>query len=155
MIKRETCQEIFHSPKAQLQGTFMNEELALHRGRTAVSDPTRCHGRPLTEMAAAAVRGGATLLQLPNKDSTTATSLKGAQTSLLRPHLLNRIVLVTCSGVYPPGLPLWVNSTRPGDVRSTSASCVRAALRSASANGREVPGADSHRKWRFLDRLKS
>jgi thiamine-phosphate pyrophosphorylase len=45
----------------------------------AVLDPARCHGRPLADMASAAARGGATLLQLRDKAGTTATLLEEAR----------------------------------------------------------------------------
>lgn len=45
----------------------------------AVLDPARCRGRPLPELATAAARGGATLLQLRDKRSSTRDLVAAAR----------------------------------------------------------------------------
>ena len=44
----------------------------------AVLDPARCRGRPLAEMAEAAARGGATLLQYRDKSGSTRSLIEAA-----------------------------------------------------------------------------
>lgn len=76
----------------------------------AVLDPARCRGRPLAEAAAAAAQGGATLLQLRDKDGTTlalietARAIRAALAPFGVPLLVNDRVDVAlaaeCAGVH-------------------------------------------------------
>lgn len=61
----------------------------------AVLDPARCHGRDPVRMAVAAARGGATLLQLRDKNATTR-----------RQAALTRAIV---AALAPYGVPLIVN----------------------------------------------
>ena len=61
----------------------------------AVLDPARCRGRPLPELAAAAARGGATLLQYRDKTSGTRELVANARAIL--------------DALRPFGVPLLVN----------------------------------------------
>ena len=76
----------------------------------AVLDPARCRGRPLGEMAEAAARGGATLLQYRDKSNSTrslieaANEIRRALAPFDVPLLINDRVdvalAVGCAGVH-------------------------------------------------------
>ena len=76
----------------------------------AVLDPSRCRGRPLGEMAEAAARGGATLLQYRDKSGSTRRQIDAAREigqalgSYSVPLLINDRVDVAlaagCAGVH-------------------------------------------------------
>ena len=61
----------------------------------AVLDPARCHGRPLPQLAAAAARGGATLLQYRDKRSQTRRLVSNTRAII--------------DALAPFGVPLLVN----------------------------------------------
>jgi thiamine-phosphate pyrophosphorylase len=61
----------------------------------AVLDPARCRGRPLAALAAAAARGGATLVQLRDKGSSTRAMVAAAR--------------AVRAALEPFGVPLVVN----------------------------------------------
>lgn len=88
----------------------------------AVLDPTRCRGRPLAAMAAAAAAGGATLLQLRIKHATTrelmaaARDTKAALAGTGVPLIINdRVDIALAAGAE--GVHVGQEDMEPADVR--------------------------------------
>ena len=88
----------------------------------AVLDPTRCRGRPLGAMAAAAAAGGATLLQLRVKHGTTrdlidaARETRSALSGTAVPLIINDRVDVALA-VDADGVHVGQEDMAPADVR--------------------------------------
>ncbi len=88
----------------------------------AVLDPTRCQGRAPATMAAAAARGGATLIQLRDKDTRTSRAIDTARAVLAAlgpfdcPLLVNDRVDVALS-VGAQGVHLGQDDMMPADAR--------------------------------------
>ncbi len=89
----------------------------------AVLDPERCRGRSLPELAAAAARGGATLLQLRDKRSGTRRQVEHARAVLRAlgpfgvPLLINdRVDVALASGA--DGVHLGQADLHPADARA-------------------------------------
>lgn len=89
----------------------------------AVLDPERCRGRPLPELAAAAARGGATLVQLRDKRSGTRRQVEHARAVLQVlapfgvPLLINdRVDVALAAGAH--GVHLGQTDLQPADARA-------------------------------------
>lgn len=88
----------------------------------AVLDPTRCQGRSPAAMAAAAARGGATLIQLRDKSTRTCRAIDTARAVLAalapfgRPLLVNDRVDVALA-IGAQGVHLGQDDMGPGDAR--------------------------------------